>query len=106
MANNRRNAIASAISHPRRKAVVRCLVKEYLPIPVPSFATYLALSLFPDAEADNFETFRIELQDDLTQTHLPKLDGVGIIDHDPDLADGVIDKGPEFENAVELVDSI
>nr|WP_135854561.1 hypothetical protein [Halorussus salinus] len=81
-----------------------CLTREYLPIPVPSFATYLALSLFPDAETDDFEEFRTELEHSLRHVHLPKLAEAGIVTYDPDLGDGVVDEGPEFETAVDFLD--
>lgn len=104
MENDCQGPVSNVLSHPLRKAVVRYLVVEYLPIPVPSFSTYLALSLFPNSDADDFEEFRTDLQKNLTKNHLPKLDEADIIDYDPGLGDGVIDKGPKLENAVALVD--
>ncbi|UPV74148.1 hypothetical protein M0R89_16610 [Halorussus limi] len=105
MTDSRLDPILGALAHPRRIAVMRCLTSEYLPIPVPSFATYLALSLFADAEADDFEEFRSEVHDSLYHVHLPILAEAGIVDYDPDLADGVIDEGPEFETAVALLEA-
>jgi hypothetical protein len=81
------------------------LASEYLPIPAPSFATYLALSLFPDAEADDFEAFRTDVHSSLRHVHLPKLADAGIVEYDPDLADGVIDEGPAFATAVAFLDA-
>ncbi|WP_276300106.1 DUF7344 domain-containing protein [Halorussus lipolyticus] len=104
MGNERQNLVGDALNHPRRRAVIRRLVTKYLPIPVPSFATYLALSQFPDAETDDFEAFRAEVYDELVRTHLPKLHEAGIVDYDPEVGDGVIDEGPEFERAVALVE--
>ena len=104
MTKRRLNSTLGALAHPRRRAVVSCLTREYLPIPVPSFATYLALSLFPDAETDDFEEFRTEVQHSLRNVHLPKLADAGIVTYDPDLGDGVVDEGPEFETAVDFLD--
>lgn len=104
MENGCQCPVADALSHPLRKAVVQNLVVKYLPISVPSFATYLALSRFPNAETDDFEEFRSDLQQKLTATHLPKLDEANIIDYDPDLADGVIDEGRKLEDAMAAID--
>lgn len=103
MGSDRLDSTRRALNHPRRRAVVRYLDDEYLPIPVPSFTTYLALRLFPGDESTDFEAFRDELSERLSETHLPKLDEAGVIDYDPDLAEGVIDEGPAFDRAVELL---
>lgn len=104
MGNDRLGPIRRTVDHPRRRAVVRYLDEKYLPIPVPSFTTYLALRLFPGEESDDFEAFRDEISENLARVHLAELDEAGVIDYDPDIADGVIDRGPEFERAVELLD--
>jgi hypothetical protein len=104
MTERRLDSVLGALAHSRQRAAIRCLHSEYLPIPVPSFATYLALSLFPDAETDDFEEFRAEVQHSLSHVSLPKLADADIVTYDPDLADGVIDEGPEFETAVAIVD--
>lgn len=105
MENDRLDLVLKVLARPQRRTVVRYLVDEYLPIPLPSFTTYLALSLFPDADSDSFEAFRTRIHTRLHHVHLPMLDEAGIVDYDPNLADGVIEKGPEFETAVELVDA-
>lgn len=102
MGDDRLDSIQRVLDHPRRRAVVRYLDEKYLPIPVPSFTTYLALRLFPAEDAEDFEAFREEIAENLAQDHLPKLDEAGVIDYDPDLADGIIDRGPEFDRAVEF----
>lgn len=104
MGNDRPKPRQSVLDHPRRRAVVRHLDEKFLPIPVPSFTTYLALRLFPDEDAEDFEAFRDEISSGLSDVHLPELDEANVIDYDTDLADGVIDKGPEFDRAVELSD--
>ncbi|WP_135823774.1 DUF7344 domain-containing protein [Halorussus ruber] len=105
MGDDRLDSIQHVLDHPRRRAVVRYLDEKYLPIPVPSFTTYLALRLFPGAEVDDFETYREEVAESLSRDHLPKLDEAGVVDYDPDVADGIIDRGPEFDRAVEFVDA-
>jgi hypothetical protein len=100
MGDDRLDSIQRVLDHPRRRAVVHHLDEKYLPIPVPSFTTYLALRLFPGEDADDFEAFREEVAESLSRDHLPKLDEAGVIDYDPDLADGIIDRGPAFDRAV------
>jgi hypothetical protein len=105
MRDDRFDSIQRVLDHPRRRAVVRYLDEKYLPIPVPSFTTYLALRLFPTAGVDDFEAFREEVAEGLSQDHLPKLDEANVIDYDPDLADGIIDRGPAFDRAVAFADA-
>lgn len=103
MPTDRLDPILDALRHPLRRAAVRGLIEAYLPLPVPSFATYLALSVFPDAETNEFNAFRETIQCQLHHAHLPKLAEAGIITYDPDVGDGVIDKGPQFEAAQAFV---
>lgn len=96
------------IGYPLCRAAVRGLVEEYLPLPIPSFATYLALSLFPGegGTAGEFSAFRNQIKRDLRYLHLPQLADIGVITYDPDTADGIIDAEAAFETAVALVDMV
>ena len=84
----------SALSNSRRRQFIFALINQH-PIDSDDLASK---RLFHDGDTV------AELQDELTQTHLPLLDEAGFIEWDRET--GMVSKGPRFDEIQALLDSM
>lgn len=88
------------LSKSRRRSVIGALLVAGEKTTQSEIVDHVAASkeeVQKDGESD--AEFRKRVYTGLRQTHLPKLDDYGVIDHDRD--EGIVRKGPNFDAVVE-----